>query len=395
MGRASRGQAALSRTVEKLLEDVELVVTSTVGLIREELRSYGNVPDSELGASIQRNLDRAAGGVRSGTAPAPAEMEEAEIVTHERAREGVPVEDIMRAYRISIGVIQERFVELASEERVPPDIVLVGARLLWSVGDAFTTRVALAYRQISIDSALRDAHQRSDFLRAVLAGALSQAELVNRAAFYGLEADACYSSVRARAEGEVGAEKLRRQLEKAGSGPGRPALVGVLADDCAGIVARRPVLSVPVVVGIGPCVPLLKVAESFRTASLVLDAARKLHACGTFGLEDLSWRLAALAQPDVGRFLAERYLMPLREEGDFGRLLEETMRAYLAQGQSIARAAGVLMVHVNTLRYRLRKFEDLTGTSLASTDVIVELAWALEIGGSGSAEAETPPRALA
>jgi len=123
-----------------------------------------------------------------------------------------------------------------------------------------------------------------------------------------------------------------------------------------------PVLSVPVVVGIGPCVPLLKVAESFRTASLVLDAARKLHACGTFGLEDLSWRLAALAQPDVGRFLAERYLMPLREEGDFGRLLEETMRAYLAQGQSIARAAGVLMVHVNTLRYRLRKFEDLTGT---------------------------------
>jgi putative transposase len=33
---------------------------------------------------------------------------------------------------------------------------------------------------------------------------------------------------------------------------------------------------------------------------------------------------------------------------------------------------------VNTLRYRLSRFEEATGFSLADTDTIIELAWALE-----------------
>jgi putative transposase len=56
------------------------------------------------------------------------------------------------------------------------------------------------------------------------------------------------------------------------------------------------------------------------------------------------------------------------------------VRAYLTSGLSIGRTAAKLMIHVNTLRHRLRKFSELTGASLSSTDVIVELAWALELG---------------
>jgi putative transposase len=34
-------------------------------------------------------------------------------------------------------------------------------------------------------------------------------------------------------------------------------------------------------------------------------------------------------------------------------------------------------VHVNTLRYRLRRFEELTGTSLRCVDDLVEIWWAI------------------
>ena len=80
------------------------------------------------------------------------------------------------------------------------------------------------------------------------------------------------------------------------------------------------------------------------------------------------------------RFLRDRYLTPLRAAGDFGAVLEETLRAYLAHGQSITRTAETLVLHPNTLRYRLRRFADLTGRTLESTEVVAELLWALEVG---------------
>jgi putative transposase len=105
-----------------------------------------------------------------------------------------------------------------------------------------------------------------------------------------------------------------------------------------------------------------------------------LHETGVFGVEDLSWRLAAVDVPEVTAHLRRRYLEPLRSEGEFGAVLEETLRTYLSQGLNVARSAAALVTHVNTLRYRLRRFTELTGQSLESTEVLVELTWALELG---------------
>lgn len=135
-------------------------------------------------------------------------------------------------------------------------------------------------------------------------------------------------------------------MERSGSLPGQPALVGLLGKDCAGIVAGRPTAPDSVVVGIGRAVPLRQIADSFRTASRVLEVA---------------WRLSAAADPEVSSHLVDRYLAPLHEQGEFGQVLEDTVRAYLGNGQNVARAAAHLKVHGNTLRYRLGKFAELTG----------------------------------
>ena len=41
-------------------------------------------------------------------------------------------------------------------------------------------------------------------------------------------------------------------------------------------------------------------------------------------------------------------------------------------------AADALLVHSNTLRYRLEKYTSMTGADLTDTEAIIEVWWALE-----------------
>lgn len=371
--------SVLSDVVGRLAGEREPLIERTIAAVYAELPSYAGVPVSALHASADRNLNIALRALQSGTSPSPENIPEAETTVRERAQHGVPIEDMMRGYRINLGVIEQRFIDVAAAGGVGSDVVFDGARLLWAVSDAFTTKAALVYQELGIENALHHAHRRSSFLRALLAGTVDQADLVSNCALFGLDAGARYSAVRAhnRTQGDV--EECRRQLERSGSATDKPALVGVLGDDCAGVVARCPDDAHGVVVGVGTEVPLTEIADSFRTASRVLEVASRLRSTGVYGLEDLSWRLAAVADAQVGRFLVERYLAPLRQQGEFGQLLIDTVRAYLANDRSICRTAEGLVVHVNTLRHRLRKFTEITGACLSSTDVIIGLAWALEI----------------
>jgi hypothetical protein len=368
-----------ARTVEQLARELAPLTEQTISQIHRELPTYAGVPTSALQVSIQRNHGTALRALRSGVEPTPDEVPEAEITGRERARQGVPVEDMMRAYRINIGVVQRRFLELAALNDVLAELALDGARLLWSVSDAFTTRLALVYQELSVEDALHDAHRRSEFVRSLLAGELDSAELVRGCTLYGLEPGAAYSAVRARYSGRGSVEELRRLLERGGSVQGRPALVGVLGDDCAGVIARRPSGGRGWVAGVGAEVLLSDIAGSFRTATRALETAARLRRMGVFGLAELSWRLAAATDDEVGRYLHERYVAPLRGEGEFGRLVVDTLRTYLANGLSMSQTAASLVIHVNTLRYRLRRFSEITGASLSSIDTIVELAWVLEV----------------
>jgi purine catabolism regulator len=86
-----------------------------------------------------------------------------------------------------------------------------------------------------------------------------------------------------------------------------------------------------------------------------------------------------LASEDVPlRDLAEDVLRPLREyDAAHDAALVETLRAYLDGNGSVARVADRLIVHRNTVRYRLDQIERLTGHSLASTAARVQLWLAL------------------
>ena len=61
-----------------------------------------------------------------------------------------------------------------------------------------------------------------------------------------------------------------------------------------------------------------------------------------------------------------------------GELLH-TLKVFLGTECSLTRAAGLLSVHINTVQYRVRRVEDLTGVRLRSPEGLMEIHLALLI----------------
>ncbi|HVQ88810.1 MAG TPA: PucR family transcriptional regulator [Actinomycetes bacterium] len=111
------------------------------------------------------------------------------------------------------------------------------------------------------------------------------------------------------------------------------------------------------------------------------QARRALAAAGPIGVRrfgDLARHgLVGLVDADAGRGFADGLLGPLeaRDRGD----LVASVRAWLAHHGQWDAAASTLGVHRHTLRYRMRRVEELLGRSLDDPDLRAELWVALAV----------------
>ena len=132
-------------------------------------------------------------------------------------------------------------------------------------------------------------------------------------------------------------------------------------------------------------------ATAFRVAR---GAAALRRASGRGGFVDvgrlgLSALLLETGTPDALRRFAADVLHTVTEhEERHGGDLLATLRAWLSAGCSTAAAADALVVHRNTVTYRLGRIEQLTGRSLRDSRVRLELELALTI--REIVQAETP-----
>jgi sugar diacid utilization regulator len=92
--------------------------------------------------------------------------------------------------------------------------------------------------------------------------------------------------------------------------------------------------------------------------------------------------LASTLQDDLlATSLHQLYLAPLESQRDGGKIARETLRAYFAAGCNSTSAAAALDVDRRTVRYRLRKIEDLMGCPPAT--VTPEMVLALRLHDAG------------
>jgi len=123
-------------------------------------------------------------------------------------------------------------------------------------------------------------------------------------------------------------------------------------------------------------------ATAFRVAR---GAAALRRASGRGGFVDagrlgLSALLLETGTPGaLRRFSADVLHSVAEHEARYGGDLLVTLRAWLAAGCSTAAAADALVVHRNTVNYRLGRIEQLTGRSLRDSRVRLELELALTI----------------
>ena len=129
-------------------------------------------------------------------------------------------------------------------------------------------------------------------------------------------------------------------------------------------------------------------------ASRALQTALAFGEEGVFSLADLSIRPAILADDALGDAFTGRHLEPLAALGRLGAELEDTLRAWFDHEMHVEDTARALHVHANTLRHRLRRFEEATGASLRRPGDLIELWWALErrrLAGERVRTAPAPP----
>jgi PucR family transcriptional regulator, purine catabolism regulatory protein len=262
----------------------------------------------------------------------------------------------------------------------------VGKRDALSPMDRIVAGHALSLFAIELakSRAVADAERRlqGDFFDALVGGALPPQEAVRGLTRFGFERDA--ELVVAAVEGAPGRspDELAYSAEDHLSRSGGAYLI---SRNDKGIHVLLPSAPVPelgalraaiaerlggdVRLGSGGPVAAEQVGRSLREARYALQVCR-LEGWDSAGFEDLgTYRLLlSMADPDALRAFADAMMKPLdaydREQGGE---LTGSLRAFLQHNARWETAAAELFVHRHTLRYRMRKVEELTGRDLSSS----------------------------
>jgi DNA-binding PucR family transcriptional regulator len=210
-----------------------------------------------------------------------------------------------------------------------------------------------------------------------LLGTLAPTAIRIDADAYGIDTTREYVAVRGRPAAGSTHHQMERALGFHDAAPDRRGLSTLVDGDVAGFLPGPIGGDLHGTVGVGPSAPIDRLAGSFRLASRALATADSFGLTGVIDMESLGVRPAIATDRDVTDTLERRYLAPLASTAS-GPEIVATLRTYLACGMHVERAAERLFIHPNTLRYRLSRFEKLTGANLRDAVVVAELWWALE-----------------
>ena len=284
-----------------------------------------------------------------------------------------------------------------------PQAWLVAARDAGGLGDIERLILQQAVTVVALElmrqRAMRDTERRlaGDVLAEALTGRLSESELAVRLRPFGVGANAAVL-VFARADSEAipppAEGDLDRFLADAGVGAlvaSRERLLCAVVDAREGVdpiamAARarealqpehgelRAAASRPAAVG--------SLRRSFHEARCALEAAALANGnsppvasyrdLGAFQL------LLSLQDDDALRLYCESVLGPLEDaSGEYGDELIRSLEAYIEQNGQWEKAARELYCHRHTLRYRIKRVEQLTGRDLSSARDRIEFWLAL------------------
>lgn len=240
--------------------------------------------------------------------------------------------------------------------------------------EASTTTLMSAGRDTRAGTGLPelDPELNTGLVRALLLGLPRPAGARDQAIVHRIHADRGYLAFRARPGPGHHHEELAAELARAGEGLAVP-----LDGELVGFLATPPAALRTGVVGLGPPRTPDRLAESYHLAGRALECARAFGLTGVHSFETLGLLPVIHADADVGESLRRRYVRPAAGIESQPDLLR-TIRTYFACGMHVDRTAKAMFLHANTLRYRIARFEELTGATLSTPTVAMQVWWALQ-----------------
>ena len=350
------------------------------------------VSAEELRRSIEHNLRFLVTAI--GNPQAPLDLAAPEATGRRRAHQGAPLPEVLQCYRICFTTLWDALTEHTRDGRnhkhdhspAATDALLTAAGMIMRLTDQHALALTEAYRAATAELLLAKQQRRSALVEALLTGHPGpDAGPWEAAALLGLPSDGQLVVVAADTRGlaEASLPDVERRLGAHGIVSGwrlTPAqqlgVVSLHADqrDVMIAVLRE---SARARTGVSP--PYRSLSGTPRALHLAQAALAGLPPgqaeVRTFNPSPLAALM--VCEPDEGRRLADEVLGPVLGLPTEDRApLLDTLNAYLEHAGSAERAAEVLYCHPNTVRYRLRRLQELTGRSLSDPHGIAELATA-------------------
>ncbi|MEA2361263.1 MAG: hypothetical protein QOD71_408 [Thermoleophilaceae bacterium] len=278
---------------------------------------------------------------------------------------------------------------VSTRGRGAPQAWLVAARDAGGLGDferlILQQAVTVVALELMRQRAMRDTERRlaGDVLAEALTGRLSEAELVVRMRPFGVGAQA---AVLVFAESDGGAPEAEADLDRfladadvgalvASRGPLLCAVVDAADDlDPVALATRAREALTPehgqLRAAASRVAAVGALRRSFHEARCALEAVALANgsAPAVASYRDLGafQLLLSLQDDDALRLYCDSVLGPLEDAtGEYGDELIRSLEAFIEQNGQWERAARELYCHRHTLRYRIRRVEQLTGRDLS------------------------------
>lgn len=377
-----------------LLEQLDAMTDRMVDVLSRTEPSYRDLlldSEEELRRTTRDNLEHgllALVGVPVAERPA---LHGAREIGRRRAAQGIPLEAVLRAYRLGGQVTWEALLKVSAQAGGRHDALLLQlAGTVWRTNDSECSALAEGYRDEQRRLAGVDEETRRRVLDGLLDGRGDDPAFVRTAAdMLAMSLDGRLMAVVAlpAEDGEPGLDGVGPELLRHGVrsvwGTRSGAQVGVVALGNLGAAEVRgrlealttgPVgVSAPVD-GAGAVSSAYRLAETAartlpRTTRRVVTIDERLPEALLSNSPEISSRL-------VGQTLGGLLALPADER----EVLLDTLAAFLASDGSPTRAADELYCHRNTVMHRLRRIEQVTGRKVG--DPRARLQWQLALLGA-------------
>lgn len=311
--------------------------------------------------------------LKAGRPPTESDLEDRRARGRLMAEQGVSLVDMMQIARIMVELITERAHELALRDGFCDAALLRLLELTNAWIDRSNRALVAGHREVELAIQVQAEQDRTKLVRRMLAGDLTSSDWNIVLESHDLREAKPLYAVRAHVPAPANGITISHYLARRG----KSGILALVDSEVCGLLARLPPGPSPTAIGFGVANDASQVRLAFAKAKRALQTALATGSTGMFDLDSLGVQPAIVADDDVGEALHKRYIEPVDRATRAGSDILDTVQAYLEANCRLDVTAAQRWVHLNTVRYRLARFEELTKSSLHDTNTLLEVWWAL------------------